>query len=239
MLIKRWRLFGVVGLVLVLSLGTVGIALALASSTVDITGYTPSADCSYFELHGSLFNNDPSVDLYLDIENLTRGGTKQLHTSDLVINYSGICVWCGFINPAGTQAGDIVRYNVSWKDDSLNVLDSDTLTVNCSTGEVYHRPKPDAPYTGINLLSNGEQAPYLSVPNADGATPCGVFDVNGWGAKYVGMGDFPGCTAPVTVMCLNGDGEWTGDTVSDVVMHGDWEVDFISSQDGTCGLFEQ
>ena len=95
------------------------------------------------------------------------------------------------------------------------------------------------PYTGIKLLSEAEQAPYLSIPNAAGATPCGVFDVNGWGAKYVGMGDFPGCTAPVTVMCLNGDGEWTADTVSDVVMHGDWEVDFISSQDGTCGLFEQ
>ena len=97
----------------------------------------------------------------------------------------------------------------------------------------------EEPYTGIQLLSSDEQAPYLSVPNAAGATACGVFDVNGWGAKYVGMGDFPGCTAPVTVMCLNGDGEWTADTVSDVVMHGDWEVDFISSQDGTCGLFEQ
>jgi len=98
---------------------------------------------------------------------------------------------------------------------------------------------PEPPYTGINLLSDAEQVPYLSVPNADGATPCGVFDVNGWGAKYVGMGDFPGCTAPVTVMCFTGDGAWTADTVSGVVMHGTWEVDFTSSQDGTCALFEQ
>ena len=101
-------------------------------------------------------------------------------------------------------------------------------------------PEPkEAPYTGIVLLSEAEQAPYLSIPNAAGATPCGVFDVNGWGAKYVGMGDFPGCTAPVTVMCLTGEGAWTADTVSGVVMHGDWEVDFTSSQDGTCALFEQ
>jgi len=107
----------------------------------------------------------------------------------------------------------------------------DTVSYRCGGGA-------GKPYTGINLLSEAEQAPYLSVPTAEGALPCGVFDVNGWGAKYVGMADFPACTAPVTVMCLNSDGAWTAENVSNVVMQGDYEVDFTSSQHGLCALFD-
>jgi len=125
-------------------------------------------------------------------------------------------------------------YSFGWIPDYGTV----TWDVSClPPGE--HSGAAGPPYTGIKLLSDAQQAPYLSVPNAAGTTACGAFDVNGWGAKYVGLADFPGCTAPVTVMCFTGDGAWTADTVSGVVMHGDWEVDFTSSQDGTCGLFEQ
>lgn len=95
------------------------------------------------------------------------------------------------------------------------------------------------PYTGIHLLPEDVAASYYAVPDAEGVSPCGVFDVNGWGRKYVGLTDFPACTAPVSVRCLNGDGEWTADTVGDVVMQGDWEVDFTSHQHGICGLFSQ
>jgi hypothetical protein len=112
-------------------------------------------------------------------------------------------------------------------------LASDSLRYYCGGFQ-----SSEVPYTGIFLLSSAEQAPYLAVANADGALPCGVFDVNGHGRKYVGLADFPGCTAPVTVMCFNDVGEWTANNVSGVVMQGDYEVDFTSSQHGTCALFD-
>jgi hypothetical protein len=117
------------------------------------------------------------------------------------------------------------------------------FTVDCTTGEyaIYNQRKnddeKDEPYTGIFLLNEDVTSPYLGVPNAAGALPCGVFDVNGWGKKYVGMADFPACVAPVEVMCLNGDREWTADNVSSVIYHGDYEVDFTSAQDGVCAFF--
>jgi hypothetical protein len=113
---------------------------------------------------------------------------------------------------------------------TVEVVDSENEAVETDCRE---KGEPVIPYTGIYLMSPAAQAPYMQGDNP----PCGVFDVNGWGAKYVGLGDFPGCTAPVTVMCLNGEGEWTADNVSGVVMKGDWEVDFISHQDGICALF--
>jgi hypothetical protein len=114
-----------------------------------------------------------------------------------------------------------------------------SFKVNCTTGELYEKEKgeKDEPYTGIILLPDAVVAPYFGVPNAAGALPCGVFDVNGWGTKYIGMADFPACTAPVEVLCLNGDREWTADNVSGVIYHDDYEVDFTSSQDGVCAFF--
>ena len=117
------------------------------------------------------------------------------------------------------------------------LLEIDYGSTHYSETWKYDCTENPAPYTGINLLPDSVTAPYFSVAAADGATPCGVFDVNGWGRKYVGMADFPACTAPVTVMCLNGDGEWTADNVSDIVLQGDYEVDFTSSQHGICALF--
>jgi hypothetical protein len=38
-------------------------------------------------------------------------------------------------------------------------------------------------------------------------------------------------------MCLNGDREWTADNVSNVVIRGDYEVDFDSAQHGVCAFF--
>lgn len=122
------------------------------------------------------------------------------------------------------------------------------FTVDCTTGAVEidnggrnskdnKDEEKEVPYTGIFLLTEDVTAPYFGVPNADGELPCGVFDVNGWGNKYVGMANFPACTAPVEVLCLNGDREWTADNVSGVIHHGDYEVDFTSAQDGVCAFF--
>ena len=116
------------------------------------------------------------------------------------------------------------------------------ITIDCTTGEVKvynqrERSPKEEPYTGIVLLGDEVATPYASIPNASGVLPCGVFDVNGWGTKFIGMADFPACTPPVEVLCLNGEGQWTADNVSNVVIRGDYEVDFDSSQDGTCAFF--
>lgn len=148
-------------------------------------------------------------------------------------------------NPDGTWTWWSIQ---GWADGSGGDADDcgTDVTYNYFTGDYEYicggsdHERSGPPYTGIHLLgSPDEYALYAGVPNADGVTPCGVFNVNGWGRKYVGLGDFPACTAPVTVMCFNDAGEWTADHVSDVVMQGDYEVDFTSSQHGICGLFPQ
>lgn len=80
--------------------------------------------------------------------------------------------------------------------------------------------------------------PNAVVPNADSLTPCGVFDVQGWGDKITTLADFPACSGPVTVMCLDGEGNWTDSTIHNLEQDGD-VVTFTSGQDGTCGFFEQ
>ena len=99
--------------------------------------------------------------------------------------------------------------------------------------------EPDAPYTGIYLLSPLDAESYQKITADDGRTACGVFDVNGWGRKYIGTADFPNCDPFATqILCLNGEGVWTADNVHDVVVNEyGVEVDFTSTQDGICGFF--
>ena len=223
---RHWLRLGVVAGLLLAAL-TYASPLRAADGDVVITGVDgdscPSGSATVYATFNLAAGGDRSSVALL---NITRETQSDLLSGDLSGTYS-------LPYPAGTRAGDELEFVVAYY--RARPLDIDRAYFQCP-----EKPPPDPPYTGIWLLGSTEaQAMYMAVPDANGATACGVFDVNGWGAKYVGMGDFPGCTAPVTVMCLNGDGEWTADTVSDVVMHGDWEVDFISSQDGTCGLFEQ
>ena len=71
-----------------------------------------------------------------------------------------------------------------------------------------------------------------------GVQPCGVFDVQGWGAKTVDLTAYPACTGEVTVMCLNSEGNWTDANVSNLTQDGT-VVQWTSSQDGTCAFFEK
>ena len=120
-----------------------------------------------------------------------------------------------------------------------------TYRLSCATGTMVVRRifavpgERLVPYTGIHLQSADLVAPYLGVANDDGVKPCGVFDVNGWGRKYIGLGDFPACTPPdLTVMCFNDEGKWVEGTAKDVYLRPDGaELDFISSQHGICGIF--
>ena len=206
-----------------IALGAVALALGIGVATILAVDYRAELHCSPLSGNG-----------VTDHTNCTISGDHRWASHYGPISGDA----CSFSAYFDTNTWVLTRSATVFPDGTLNQysVSGGTVVYWDNFGDC---PSAPPPYTGIQLLSSDEQAPSLSIPNAAGATACGVFDVNGWGAKYVGMGDFPGCTAPVTVMCLNGDGEWTADTVSDVVMHGDWEVDFISSQDGTCGLFEQ
>ncbi|NDJ34959.1 MAG: hypothetical protein GYB64_09850 [Chloroflexi bacterium] len=101
---------------------------------------------------------------------------------------------------------------------------------------------------GIDELTTGGFNPFVKpLPGADpalfpaynGVVPCGVFDVNGHGFKIASIVDFPGCApfAPnLTVACLNSEGTFIPDNISNVVSTVD-EVNFTSGQHGTCAMF--
>lgn len=71
-----------------------------------------------------------------------------------------------------------------------------------------------------------------------GSLACGVFDVQGWGAKTVDLAAYPDCEGEVAVLCLDGDGQWTDGNITNLVQDGS-VVTFMSSQHGTCAFFEQ
>lgn len=174
-------------------------------------------------------------------------------TYTLTCSYSGDLAWvrtlkggtvpswaCGFVYVLDSDTWSTTPKDYTYPDGVLLGIDTiiGATPVSVQYTACVKTPAPPV-YTGIQLVSPTEQIPFLSVPNADGDVPCGAFDVNGWGGKFIGLADFPDCTAPVTVMCFTGDGEWTADNVTNVVNRGDYEVDFTSSQDGICGFFGQ
>jgi len=145
-------------------------------------------------------------------------------------------------NAFGAVGGPLApNTNITIRYYNLGSHANSTVTVNCTTGAYSVTDGAgsvdEEAYTGIVLLPEEVTAPYSGVPNAAGVLPCGVFDVNGWGTKFIGLADFPACTPPVEVLCFNDAGQWTADNVSNVVIRGDYEVDFDSSQDGTCAFF--
>jgi hypothetical protein len=93
--------------------------------------------------------------------------------------------------------------------------------------------------------------PYLTpLPPANGAyhltddsgnLPCGLADVPNFGLRIFDLETFDACQtfAPdLTVYCLNGEGQWIGDNVSDVAISlEEHSVSFTVAQLGTCGMF--
>lgn len=110
------------------------------------------------------------------------------------------------------------------------------LTASCG-GWVPESPAPlDAP---IIPLSTEEAAGEYQLPTRQGVTPCGVFDVNGFGHKVVMLADFPACAAhSYQVYCLDRIGQWRAAHVTAVSTDdASHQVTFTSAQEGTCGLF--
>lgn len=108
----------------------------------------------------------------------------------------------------------------------LWVLDTIDMS-NCETDV-------ETTYWCFSVLDMGDTAPYSSADYA----PCGVFDVCSWGAKTVDLTAYPNCEGDVTVMCLDGEGNWTDTNVHNLTQDGT-VVQWTSTQDGTCAFFEK
>jgi hypothetical protein len=89
-------------------------------------------------------------------------------------------------------------------------------------------------YWCFSVLDMGDTTPYSSADYA----PCGVFDVCSWGAKTVDLTAYPNCSGDVTVMCLDGEGNWTDTNIHNFTQDGT-VVQWTSTQDGTCAFFEK
>jgi hypothetical protein len=81
--------------------------------------------------------------------------------------------------------------------------------------------------------------PAMNQPGPNGAVPCGMFDVGGWGHRVADLKQFPACTPPdLTVYCLDEDGNWTQGDLSGIVASVENNtVAFQSGQHGVCGIF--
>lgn len=225
----------VVGLT-VMMVALLSVAVAYAAS-VSIVDYTVDA-CDEQVTVDVYFDTSGFALPYLDIE---VNGDRQ-SPDGFPSSLSGTGTESRTLDISAVAVGDTVTVDAWLNDDGwFNDLNSSVSFVKPACGGTSSKKdkEKEIPYTGVNLINESDQALYQSVPDAAGQLPCGVFNVNGWGRKYVGLADFPACSAPVTVMCLNGDLEWTADSVSDVVMQGEYEVDFTSSQHGLCALFNQ
>lgn len=254
------RFAGAIATVIIAALALARPALAeLEGSSLALICGPPNGASMSYSISDTVQDTEASIRLeagggYAEAEaSLTAGYNMALSTAiatDGTVSASAVTNDPGGTTNTSTSvpgAGDIVVATIKIKKGGTVVvhtewtLDCDALNFtvkNLLTGETTTKSK-DEPYTGIVLLPPGEQAPYLGVPNPDGVSACGVFDVNGWGRKYIGLADFPNCTPPdLTVMCFDGDGEWAADNAKDVYIRPDGaELDFTSSQHGICGIF--
>jgi len=104
---------------------------------------------------------------------------------------------------------------------------------------------PDEPAPGefdpvVDELPADQAANILAIPDASGNTPCGVFDVGGFGDRIVELRDYDDCIpsnpSVHTLACLDGNAQWSDANVFDINPSGT-TLEFVSNQEGTCGIF--
>lgn len=94
---------------------------------------------------------------------------------------------------------------------------------------------PENPYVIPLPQDSGE----MTVTLPGGIVPCGAGTVETWGHRIFRLSEYPDCEAyspNLTVYCMDGEGNWTDDSVSDVAVGAD-EVSFEAMQTGVCALF--
>lgn len=220
---RKWIIIG--GVILVASFAFVMQSLAAtAPNMLDVpkpTGCTIRFNSDY-----DLGGDPPGLpDFAVSIYEVKAGGDEWLADLvylDLVGPYDGSVKGSYFGDPGKKYALE------SWCA-SCGVFDRVTVTVpeDC-------RSEPTNWWFSVEQVND----PFLAsnAPSPDGTLACGLFDVQGWGAKTVDLSAYPDCTGDVVVYCLDGEGNWTGDTIHNLKQNGT-VVTFTSGQHGTCGFF--
>jgi len=121
-----------------------------------------------------------------------------------------------------------------------------TWHCTCTTGwglvsEICPLPPP-GPSPFVDLFScDPAETPELTVPNADGQLPCGAGLVDEWGNNVFDLTELTCCagiTEDATVYCLDAEGHWTNEFVSEVTVSlANGTVAFQATQHGMCAIF--
>ncbi len=120
------------------------------------------------------------------------------------------------------------------------------LLVACGGGGEEPRAAPEGGSVpaefepAVQPITGPEADVLLEVANDAGNTPCGIFDVGTQGDRIVNLSDYENCQpsnpSNHDIACLNSNGQWTDEFVSDFSYGGE-TVEFVSGQTGTCGIF--
>jgi hypothetical protein len=91
------------------------------------------------------------------------------------------------------------------------------------------------------LFCDPVERPELTVPNADGQLPCGAGVVDDWGHNVFDLTRLECCAdigEDATVYCLDTEGNWTDEFVSDVTVSlENSTVAFLTERHGMCAIF--
>jgi len=106
------------------------------------------------------------------------------------------------------------------------------------------RLKADAFDEEFGVVSiNAEEfaAIQAAIPGPNNEVACAIFDVRGHGFRALALSDFQQCdpTTPLDVYCLNGEGQWVNDNLSQISIVPELnQVTFLSAQEGYCALLQ-
>lgn len=206
--------------VAVLVVAALGVSVALASHIDPVSVDATNKHCGLnVTVEWGLNADETSVDSYVvGYANGNKKGTESVNIADFQPDFS---TWKGWVY-VGHSEWDTVDLHVN------DVVVTD-IPYHCRAGY------PQFMQTWwFSVQDLGSTSQYVS----DGSQACGVFDVQGWGAKTVDLTAYPDCSGEVSVMCLDGEGNWTDTNVHNLTQNGT-VVQWTSSQEGTCAFFEQ
>jgi len=100
----------------------------------------------------------------------------------------------------------------------------------------------DQPEVDIYAEALPNDSAEMDVPLADGTLPCGLGQVE-WGHQVFVLDSYPGCQSAfpsVTVYCLNGQAQWTNESIDITDISVDTNtITLKSEREGICGIFPQ
>jgi hypothetical protein len=88
----------------------------------------------------------------------------------------------------------------------------------------------------LEVARLSDARPEAAVPASDGRLACGIFDLQGLGAKHADLTQYPNCPGVVDILCMSYDGQWVDQDIKDVTLTGSI-IQFRSMRSGLCGFF--